>query len=108
MFDHTPELAGNLTANDFPSESVQLYLGENGPEGFCLFDSAFWTAEGSQKAGRYFVVYTEHLGYFVFSEHSVSLIRGMQRILDKLFRREAAGFGPPPPPVDLSSFRTST
>lgn len=80
MFNHTPELADSLTATDFPSESVQVYLGENDPEGFCVFDRAFWASEGSQKDGKYFVVYTEHLGYFVFSEWSVSLIRGLRRI----------------------------
>lgn len=98
MFDHTPELLNRLTAEDFPFTSVLVYLGENHPEGFCTFDSAFWTSEGSQEAGKYFVVYTEHLGYFVFSEGSVRLIRGIRKIggTGGAGYYQESGYQPPP------------
>ena len=78
MFDHTPKLLNQLTAHYFPSESVQVHLGENEPEGFCSFDNAFWALEGTQEGSKYIVVYTEHLGYFVFSEASVARIQGIR------------------------------
>ncbi len=85
MLDHIPKLAGQLTAHHFSQESVQVLptaighlLGENDPEGFCTFDSAFWALEGTQEGSKYLVVYTEHLGYFVFPEASVARIQGIR------------------------------
>ena len=70
-FKHTPELAGTLTAYDFPDTSVSMYLGDNVDptmEGYVTFNNAFWRYEDMY---RWIVVYTEHLGYFVFRMENV-------------------------------------
>ncbi len=71
---HHPELSDSLLVYDFPSTSVQLYLGDNtNSEGFVSFENAFWLRENNDK---YVVVYTEHLGYHVFMDSTVVQIMG--------------------------------
>jgi hypothetical protein len=75
-YKHTPELAGTLTAYHFPSTSVSLFFGDweiPVTEGYVHFDNAFY-----QEEGRFTVVYTEHLGYFVFIRETVVSVIGQK------------------------------
>ena len=73
--EHVPALAGTLTAYDFPGTSVSLYLGdlEVVIEGYTTFNNAFWCEEE-----EWTVVYTEHLGYFVFRTSDVINLDGQE------------------------------
>ena len=74
---HTPELEGTLTAYHFPESSIEVWLGDKDePDmqtGFASFGNAFYEFEDG-----FTVVYTEHLGYFVFSTLVVVIIRGQK------------------------------
>lgn len=74
-YKHTPELAGTLTAYHFPDTLVSLYLGdlEVVMEGYATFNNAFWCEEE-----EWTVVYTEHLGYFVFRTSEIINLVGQE------------------------------
>ena len=86
--DHTPMLLGKVTADQFPGTPVTIYLGEASEivhlgsksvpvnEGYVHFENAFWQREGAHL--DFYVVYTEHLGYFVFSADTIMNIIGLQ------------------------------
>ena len=81
---HTPELAGTLTAYNFPGAPVSLYLGDRDipvVEGYVTFNNAFWRYEDVDK---WIVVYTEHLGYFVFIAENVIDFHGQKEPNKKL------------------------
>ena len=72
--EHVPSLSG-MTAYHFPSTSVSLYLGDldSAIEGYATFNNAFWCEED-----EFIVVYTEHLGYFVFRTSDVIHFDGQE------------------------------
>ncbi|KKM25171.1 hypothetical protein LCGC14_1597680 [marine sediment metagenome] len=82
--DHTPELLGKLKAEQFPATAVTVYLGETVPvensrppyDGYAHFENAFWQREGAHL--DFYVVYTEHLGYFVFFTNTILEVIGLQ------------------------------
>lgn len=85
--DHTPTLLGKLTADQFPVTAVTIYLGHKDVptdttkppyEGYVHFENAFWQEEESDDKGLYTIVYTEHLGYFVFFMDTVLEVMGQQ------------------------------
>jgi len=83
--DYTPALSERWTAHKFPGTPVTVYLGEKPEtvhlgsksdqtyEGFATFENAFWVREEN-----YTVIYTEHLGYFVFFTDTVLEVKGQQ------------------------------
>lgn len=73
--EHTPELAGTLTAYHFPSTKVSVWFGDVdiALEGYVTFNDAFWQIEG-----EWTVVYTEHFGYHVYRTVSTIEIDGQE------------------------------
>jgi len=61
--NHRPELQGKLTADDFDMGRVHIET-EDGAS--CHFVRAFGREETAPDGTEFFVVYTEHDGYFVF------------------------------------------
>jgi len=69
--DHKPELSGSLLCDHFDVGSSVTVETEDGAR--CWFSHAFWRPEGD-----FYVVYTEHDGYFVFFRSSVIHISGQK------------------------------
>lgn len=66
---YIPKLT-DLTARDFPLDSVDLKFEDNST---CHFNYAFYQIEGN-----YLVVYTEHCGYFAFDKNIILEVTGKQ------------------------------
>ena len=85
--NHTPELAGTLTAYHFPSGNAYVFLGDKDvadteewkynpmrfSEGYSSFMDAFWQTEG-----EWTVIYTEHFGYHSYRSESVIEVGGQE------------------------------
>lgn len=69
-----PALAGKLSCSDFPGSPVNLQF-EDGST--ATFKRAFYTLQ-TQANQDYYVVYTEHCGYHVFSKLSLESISGQK------------------------------
>ena len=72
--DHVPRLYGTLTAHDFKSPTPVTVIVEG--DGVFIFTHAFYRREAQQE---YVVIYTEHLGYWVFRRDEVVFVNGMRR-----------------------------